>query len=190
LKSKAHPMTSPPSMSGGTTASRSEPPRQAGGGVTADVSVVFSAAHRDPQTGALHGHDYQVTATFPGAAASVRGAAGQASRDAARSGTLGTAARALVRRGSGACDRAASRRCHQGRGGAALARPFGDVDAMMLHFHGTPITPMSALYSLAGKCFCVSHVRPDQVARVHEIGQSVMLDNGAFSRFTKGKSTD
>jgi len=28
--------------------------------------VVFSAAHRDPQTGALHGHDYQVTATFPG----------------------------------------------------------------------------------------------------------------------------
>jgi len=49
---------------------------------------------------------------------------------------------------------------------------------------------MSALYSLAGKCFCVSHVRPDQVARVHEIGQSVMLDNGAFSRFTKGKSTD
>ncbi len=61
---------------------------------------------------------------------------------------------------------------------------------MMLHYHGTPITPMAALYSLAGKCFCVSHARPEQVARVHEIGQSVMLDNGAFSKFTKGKPTD
>ena len=60
----------------------------------------------------------------------------------------------------------------------------------VLHFHGTPITPMTALYSLAGKCFCVSHARPDQVARVHEIGQAVMLDNGAFSKFTKGKPTD
>lgn len=29
------------------------------------VTEVFSAAHRDPETGALHGHDYQVTAYFP-----------------------------------------------------------------------------------------------------------------------------
>ncbi len=60
----------------------------------------------------------------------------------------------------------------------------------MLHFHGTPITPIEVLYTLAGKCFCVSHARPEQVARVHEIGQVVMLDNGAFSKFTKNKPTD
>lgn len=49
---------------------------------------------------------------------------------------------------------------------------------------------MEALYSLAGRCFCVSHARPEQVARVHEIGQSVMLDNGAFSKWKRGRQTD
>lgn len=34
--------------------------------ITASVRAVFSAAHRDPQTGAMHGHDYEVIATFPG----------------------------------------------------------------------------------------------------------------------------
>lgn len=61
---------------------------------------------------------------------------------------------------------------------------------MTIHYHGTPITPTAVLYTLAGKHFCVSHAHPDQVERVHEIGQSVMLDNGAFSAFTKGKPTN
>lgn len=61
---------------------------------------------------------------------------------------------------------------------------------MMIHYHGTPITPVSVLLSLAGKHFCVSHARPDDVARVHQIGQSVMLDNGAYSKFTRGHATD
>lgn len=61
---------------------------------------------------------------------------------------------------------------------------------MTLHYHGTPITPMTALYELAGRCFCVSHARPEQAARVHEIGQSVMLDNGAFSLWQKGTPTN
>jgi hypothetical protein len=62
------------------------------------------------------------------------------------------------------------------------AGPAGEGTAvMMLHYHGTPITPVDALYQLAGRCFCVSHIRPDDVTRVHQIGQSVMLDNGAFS---------
>lgn len=61
---------------------------------------------------------------------------------------------------------------------------------MTLHYHGGPITPYSVLYTLAGKCFCVSHAKPDQVAVMHQIGQSVMLDNGAFSKHTKGKPTD
>ena len=60
----------------------------------------------------------------------------------------------------------------------------------VLHYHGTPITPNAVLLTLAGKCFCVSHARPDQVEIVHQIGQSVMLDNGAFSKFTKDKPTD
>ena len=60
----------------------------------------------------------------------------------------------------------------------------------MIHYHGTPITPIAVLYELAGGHFCVSHARPEQVARVHEIGQSVMLDNGAYTKWTKGRPTD
>jgi len=57
----------------------------------------------------------------------------------------------------------------------------------VIHYHGTPITPLTALYELAGRNFCVSFFRPEQVARVHEQAQTVMLDNGAFSAFTQGK---
>lgn len=60
----------------------------------------------------------------------------------------------------------------------------------MIHYHGTPITPKAALYSLAGACFCVSHQRPDNVAACHAIGQSVMLDNGAFSQWKSRKPTN
>ena len=52
---------------------------------------------------------------------------------------------------------------------------------MVIHYHGTPITPMTALYELAGRHFCVSFARPEQIGRCHEIGQSIMIDNGAFS---------
>lgn len=51
----------------------------------------------------------------------------------------------------------------------------------MLHYHGTPITPKRELLTLGGKCFCVSFARPDNIKIVHSIGQSVLLDNGAFS---------
>jgi hypothetical protein len=61
---------------------------------------------------------------------------------------------------------------------------------LTIHYHGTPITPMSALYELAGRHFCVSHVAPADVRRCHEIGQSVMLDNGAFSVWRSGKATN
>ncbi len=57
---------------------------------------------------------------------------------------------------------------------------------MTVHYHGTPITPIAALYELAGRCFCVSHAAPQDVARCHDIGQSVMLDNGAFSAWKRG----
>lgn len=61
---------------------------------------------------------------------------------------------------------------------------------MTIHYHGTPITPMPALYELAGRHFCVSYAAPTDVRRVHQIGQSVMLDNGAFSAWRVGRPTD
>lgn len=61
---------------------------------------------------------------------------------------------------------------------------------MTIAYHGTPITPNAVLLSLAGKHFCVSHMRPDQVETCHRIGQSVMLDNGAFSKWKSGKAVD
>ncbi len=61
---------------------------------------------------------------------------------------------------------------------------------MTVHYHGTPITPISALYELKGRHFCVSHAHPGDVERCHKIGQSVMLDNGAFSAWKAGRKTD
>jgi hypothetical protein len=60
----------------------------------------------------------------------------------------------------------------------------------VIHYHGTPITPVAALAKMAGRHFCVSHAAPQDVSRVHMIGQSVMLDNGAFSAWKSGKATN
>lgn len=60
----------------------------------------------------------------------------------------------------------------------------------MIHYHGTPITPVAALMELRGCHFCVSHANPQDIERVHQIGQSVLLDNGAFSKWKKGKETN
>src|SRR4051812_43449944 len=56
-----------------------------------------------------------------------------------------------------------------------------------MHYHGTPISPKAELLTLAGRNFCVSFARPDDIKTCHEIGQSVMLDNGAYTAW-KGKS--
>ncbi len=61
---------------------------------------------------------------------------------------------------------------------------------MTIHYHGTPISPITALYELAGRCFCVSFAAPQDVSRCHQIGQSVMLDNGAFSQWKQGRPTN
>ncbi len=60
----------------------------------------------------------------------------------------------------------------------------------MIHYHGTPITPRPVLQSLAGRHFCVSYAAPNDLAEVHRIGQSVMLDNGAFSTWRRGLQID
>lgn len=60
----------------------------------------------------------------------------------------------------------------------------------MMHYHGTPITPRSVLYELAGRNFCVSFAEPRDVEVCHQIGQSVMLDNGAFTAWKQGGEVD
>jgi hypothetical protein len=53
----------------------------------------------------------------------------------------------------------------------------------VIHYHGTPITPRAKLLELAGRCFCVSFAHPQDAQVCHEIGQAVMLDNGAFTHW-------
>lgn len=60
----------------------------------------------------------------------------------------------------------------------------------MIHYHGTPITPRAELLKLAGRSFCVRYGEHRDVEVCHQIGQSVMLDNGAYPAWTKGKPTD
>lgn len=60
----------------------------------------------------------------------------------------------------------------------------------VIHYHGTPITPRSKLLGMRGRHFCVSYAHPFDLEVVLDIGQSVMLDNGAFTAFTKGKPLD
>ena len=57
----------------------------------------------------------------------------------------------------------------------------------MIHYHGTPLTPQEELHKMVGKHFCVSFEEPRNIEWCVKHGQSVMLDNGAFSAFTKGK---
>lgn len=60
----------------------------------------------------------------------------------------------------------------------------------MLHYHGTPLTPRAQLLHMAGRNFCVSHAEPRDLEVCLRIGQSVMLDNGAFSVKTRGATFD
>lgn len=57
----------------------------------------------------------------------------------------------------------------------------------MIHYHGTPITPVRILYELAGRNFCISFADPRDVAVCHDIGQSVMIDNGAFTFWMRNR---
>ncbi len=60
----------------------------------------------------------------------------------------------------------------------------------MIHYHGTPISPRHVLHTLAGRHFCVSHAAPRDVATCHQIGQGVLLDNGAYSTWRRGLCPD
>ena len=58
---------------------------------------------------------------------------------------------------------------------------------MTVHYHGTPITPRSVLYELHGCNFCVTFTDPRDMEICRGIGQSVMIDNGAFGYSQRNK---
>src|SRR5713226_1673600 len=60
----------------------------------------------------------------------------------------------------------------------------------MIHYHGRPITPRPKLFEMAGRCFCVPFNDPRDLEMCHEIGQSVMIDNGAFLYWKRNKLQD
>lgn len=60
----------------------------------------------------------------------------------------------------------------------------------MIHYHGTPLTPLAQLARMAGRNFCISFARPDSLKRCQQIAQSLMFDNGAFSAKTRGLEFD
>jgi hypothetical protein len=60
----------------------------------------------------------------------------------------------------------------------------------VIHYHGTPITPRDKLLELAGRHFCVPFSDPRDMDVCHRIGQSVMLDNGAFTFWRQARGTD
>ncbi len=57
-------------------------------------------------------------------------------------------------------------------------------------FHGTPITPLEVLTTLAKRAYCVSYFRPDQIAQLINLASVLMIDNGAFSAWKKGLTLD
>jgi hypothetical protein len=63
-------------------------------------------------------------------------------------------------------------------------------EARLIRYHGTPLTPRSELWKMAGKNFCVSFAEHRDADWCVEHGQAVMWDNGAFTTFTQGKAFD
>lgn len=56
----------------------------------------------------------------------------------------------------------------------------------MIHYHGTPLSSMvNASKVLAKRHAMVSHASPDHIAVAAAVCQSFVIDNGAFSHFTK-----
>jgi len=60
----------------------------------------------------------------------------------------------------------------------------------VIHYHCADIHPVNKCLELGGRHLLVSHAYPGRVRLAHEIGQSVLLDNGAFSKWRSGKDTN
>jgi hypothetical protein len=63
---------------------------------------------------------------------------------------------------------------------------------MTLHYHQANIGTIGEFMDFAkdGRHILVSHARPANVERAHQYGQSVLLDNGAFSHWRLGLAPD
>jgi hypothetical protein len=59
-----------------------------------------------------------------------------------------------------------------------------------LIYHGTPITPNEVIPALGTRAYCISYARPDQLVILLGVAPWLMIDNGAFSAFTKGRAVD
>lgn len=58
----------------------------------------------------------------------------------------------------------------------------------MIKYHGGVLATRAIdHWEYAGRSFCVSYAYPEKVELYHQIGQSVMLDNGAFSMWSQGQ---
>ena len=60
----------------------------------------------------------------------------------------------------------------------------------MIHYHCADIHPHHRLTELAGKHLLVSYAYPTAAMISHQIAQSCLLDNGAFSVWRSGKTVD
>lgn len=61
----------------------------------------------------------------------------------------------------------------------------------MIRYHGSPCWPTEAAVGLYSRRHaCVSFAGPEQLPLVAEVCQSFILDNGAYSAWTKGKELD
>ncbi len=60
----------------------------------------------------------------------------------------------------------------------------------MIHYHCSDINPHTKLLDLAGRHLLVSHAYPRSVKISHQIAQSVLLDNGAFSVWRSGATAN
>ena len=58
---------------------------------------------------------------------------------------------------------------------------------MTIHYHCFDINPTEKAIQMAGRNLLVSFAYPSRVELAHQIGQSVMLDNGAFTIWRQGK---
>lgn len=61
----------------------------------------------------------------------------------------------------------------------------------MIKYHGTPMTPYSVMIpALTGRNALVPFPRPDNQKKVEEICDKIILDNGAFTMWTKKRKPD
>ena len=61
----------------------------------------------------------------------------------------------------------------------------------MIHYHGTPLSgSLEVSRALAGRHACVSFETPHPLPMVAQYCQSFILDNGAYSAWTRGKELD